>query len=69
MAKRIAPYGSWASPITIDDAASTADAFFGYTIVDFDDRGVLWLEARPAEPEKFRVGQPVTVTLPNEDKK
>jgi HlyD family secretion protein len=30
---------------------------------------VFLVEARPAEPEKFRVGQPVTVTLPNEDKK
>ncbi len=27
---------------------------------------VFLIEARPAQPEKFRVGQPVTVTLPNE---
>jgi HlyD family secretion protein len=27
---------------------------------------VYLIEARPAQPEKFRVGQPVTVTLPNE---
>ena len=37
MAKQIAPYGSWASPIAIEDAASSADPFFGYTIVGFDD--------------------------------
>jgi HlyD family secretion protein len=30
---------------------------------------VFLIEARPTEPEKFRVGQPVTVMLPNEDKK
>lgn len=30
---------------------------------------VFLIEARPAQPEKFRVGQPVTVTLPNEDAK
>ena len=27
---------------------------------------VYLIEARPDQPEKFRVGQPVTVTLPNE---
>ncbi len=26
---------------------------------------VYLIEARPADPEKFRVGQPVTVTLPD----
>jgi dipeptidyl aminopeptidase/acylaminoacyl peptidase len=50
VAKQIAPYGSWASPITIEDAASTGDAFFGYTIIGFDAAGrLLWLEARPSE--------------------
>src|SRR3954454_23722790 len=49
MAKQIAPYGAWASPITIEDAASAGDPFFGYTIVDFDDSGLLWLEPRPAQ--------------------
>ncbi|MFL6036935.1 MAG: prolyl oligopeptidase family serine peptidase, partial [Gaiellaceae bacterium] len=49
MTKRIAPYGAWASPITIEDAASAGDPFFGYTIVDFDDGGLLWLEPRPAQ--------------------
>lgn len=30
---------------------------------------VFLIEARPAQPEKFRVGQPVTVVLPNETAK
>ena len=47
--KRIAPYGAWASPISIEDAASTGDPFFGYTIVDFDAGGLVWLEPRPAQ--------------------
>ena len=56
MPKQIAPYGSWASPITIEDAASAADAFFGYTIVGFDDEGrLLWLETRPAEAGRSTV--------------
>jgi dienelactone hydrolase len=49
VAKQIAPYGAWASPITIEDAASAGDPFFGYTILDFDDGGLLWLEPRPAQ--------------------
>ena len=37
-------------------------------IYSLDERAklVFLIEARPDEPEKFRVGQPVTVTLPNE---
>jgi len=37
-------------------------------IYSLDERAklVYLIEARPREPEKFRVGQPVTVTLPNE---
>jgi HlyD family secretion protein len=37
-------------------------------IYSLDERAklVYLIEARPDEPEKFRVGQPVTVTLPNE---
>jgi len=49
VSKRVAPYGSWASPISIETAADAGDAFFGYTIVDLDDTGVLWLESRAAE--------------------
>ena len=30
---------------------------------------VFLIEARPEHPEKFRVGQPVTVTLPRESSK
>jgi HlyD family secretion protein len=30
---------------------------------------VYLIEARPDEPEKFRVGQPVTITLPKEPPK
>ena len=30
---------------------------------------VFLIEARPEQPEKFRVGQPVTVTLPQESRK
>jgi HlyD family secretion protein len=37
-------------------------------IYSLDERAklVYLIEARPDQPEKFRVGQPVTVTLPNE---
>jgi HlyD family secretion protein len=37
-------------------------------IYSLDERAklVFLIEARPVEPEKFRVGQPVTVTLPKE---
>jgi HlyD family secretion protein len=40
-------------------------------IYSLDERAklVFLIEARPEHPEKFRVGQPVTVTLPNEPPK
>jgi dipeptidyl aminopeptidase/acylaminoacyl peptidase len=63
VAKRIAPYGAWASPISIEEAASTGDPFFGYTIVDFDDGGLVWLEPRPAQAGRsalMRNGEEVT---------
>jgi dipeptidyl aminopeptidase/acylaminoacyl peptidase len=47
--KTVAPYGSWPSPISIEQLADAGDPFFGYAIVDFDEGGVLWLESRPAE--------------------
>jgi dipeptidyl aminopeptidase/acylaminoacyl peptidase len=47
--KTVAPYGSWRSPISIEQSAAAGDPFFGYAIVDFDDAGVLWLEQRAAE--------------------
>jgi acetyl esterase/lipase len=49
MAKTVAPYGSWPSPISIEKLAGAGDPFFGYCIVDFDGDGVVWLEPRPAE--------------------
>ena len=37
-------------------------------IYSLDERAklVFLIEARPEHPEKFRVGQPVTITLPDE---
>jgi acetyl esterase/lipase len=49
VAKTVAPYGSWRSPISLEQLAADGDPFFGYAIVDFDDDGVLWLEQRSAE--------------------
>ena len=49
MAKKIAPYGSWASPISIEDLAEGGDAQFSWVVVDFDDDGLLWIEPRTAE--------------------
>ncbi len=42
----IAPYGSWSSPIRIDDAV-TDDITLGEPWIDGDD--VYWIEGRPAE--------------------
>src|SRR6266567_1451632 len=49
MSKIVAPYGSWASPISIDEKAGSGEAWFGYSVVDLDERGVLWIEQRAAE--------------------
>ena len=49
MAKTVAPYGSWRSPISIERAAGAGDPWFSWVVVDFDDRGILWIEPRPAE--------------------
>ncbi len=49
MPKTVAPYGSWRSPISIERAASTADPWFFWSIVDFGADGLLWIEPRPAE--------------------
>ncbi len=40
-------------------------------IYSLDERAklVFLIEARPEQPDKFRVGQPVTVTLPQEPHK
>jgi dipeptidyl aminopeptidase/acylaminoacyl peptidase len=44
-----APYGSWRSPISIEQLATRREPFFGYAIVAFDDDGLLLLEQRPEE--------------------
>jgi acetyl esterase/lipase len=49
VAKSVAPYGSWPSPISIEQFADAGDPFYRYAIVDFDDAGVLWLEERSDE--------------------
>jgi dipeptidyl aminopeptidase/acylaminoacyl peptidase len=43
----VAPYGSWASPITVDLVASEGGVGFGY--LDIDREGVYWTETRPHE--------------------
>jgi dipeptidyl aminopeptidase/acylaminoacyl peptidase len=45
-ARRVAPYGSWSSPIT---AAFVAEAGVRLGQVETSDEAVLWLEGRPAE--------------------
>ncbi len=49
MAKTVAPYGSWRSPISIEQVAATADPWFSWVVVDLDDDGIVWIEPRPAE--------------------
>jgi dipeptidyl aminopeptidase/acylaminoacyl peptidase len=49
MAKAVLPYGSWPSPISIEQYADAGHPFFSYVIAGFDGDGVLWLEERPAE--------------------
>lgn len=43
---RIAPYGSWASPLSAERAVAAA---IGLSDVSFDGQAVLWQESRPAE--------------------
>jgi dipeptidyl aminopeptidase/acylaminoacyl peptidase len=43
----VAPYGSWASPITLDLVAREGGVSYGSLAVDGD--GVYWLETRPQE--------------------
>jgi len=47
--KTVAPYGSWRSPISIEDCADAGDPWFSWVVVDLDDEGALWTEPRPAE--------------------
>jgi len=55
MGKTVAPYGSWASPISIEERAAAGDPYFGYCIADFDERGLLWIEQRAAGASAFGV--------------
>jgi dipeptidyl aminopeptidase/acylaminoacyl peptidase len=54
----VAPYGSWASPITLDLVASEGGVAYGY--LGCDDSGCWWQEARPEES-----GRSALVFLPN----
>ena len=47
--KTRAPYGSWRSPISVEQLAGAGEPFFGYAIVDFGPEGLLWVEQRNAE--------------------
>ena len=47
--KTRAPYGSWSSPLAIDDIAGVGEVGFRYGGLDIDADGVFWIEARPAE--------------------
>jgi len=49
VAKTVAPYGSWPSPISIDQVASSADPWFSWVVVDLGVDDILWIEPRPAE--------------------
>jgi hypothetical protein len=49
VAKTVAPYGSWRSPISIERCAEAGESWFSYAVVDLDDEGVVWIEPRPAE--------------------
>jgi dipeptidyl aminopeptidase/acylaminoacyl peptidase len=49
VAKTVAPYGSWPSPISIEQIASAGDPWFSWAVVDLGADDVLWIEPRPAE--------------------
>ena len=62
----IAPYGSWASPISIDQLTTSSVRL---SAVQIDDQYVYWLEARPDEGGRASLwrrliagGEPVEVT-------
>ena len=61
----VAPYGSWASPITIDLVAREGAVSFGF--LDISEDGIYWTESRPEEKGRgalvFRphAGDPVDV--------
>ncbi len=49
MAKTVAPYGSWRSPISIEQCAATGDPWFAYAVVDLAADGLTWIEPRADE--------------------
>ena len=49
MAKTVAPYGSWRSPISIEQCAAAGDPWFTYAVVDLAADGLTWIEPRAAE--------------------
>ena len=65
----VAPYGSWASPITVDLVASEGGVFFGF--LDVSEDGVYWTESRPQEKGRSALvfcphgGEPVDVVPPD----
>ena len=64
---RIAPYGSWVSPISVDQLTASS---VGLSAVQIDGRHIYWLESRAAEGGRTSLwrrliagGEPVEVTL------
>lgn len=49
MAKRVAPYGSWQSPLSAAKLASIGQVYYVYTALDLAPDGVYWLEGRARE--------------------
>jgi dipeptidyl aminopeptidase/acylaminoacyl peptidase len=47
--KTVAPYGSWHSPISIEQAAATGEPWFSWVVVDLGADDILWIEPRPSE--------------------
>jgi dipeptidyl aminopeptidase/acylaminoacyl peptidase len=64
----VAPYGSWASPITPDLVASEGAVNFGY--LDITEEGVYWSESRPNEEGRTALvykpngGEPIDIVPP-----
>ena len=48
-AKTAAPYGSWPSPISIEQAAEVGEPWFTWLPVDLSADDILWIEPRPDE--------------------
>jgi dipeptidyl aminopeptidase/acylaminoacyl peptidase len=47
--KTVAPYGTWHSPISIEQAAATGEPWFSWVVVDLGADDILWIEPRPSE--------------------